>query len=176
MDIPDLADLWPLRALTSGTQTSPRVPRAPPRYISLEEELELQRGSCRPPLLADQGRQFSTETQTEFDIFLDSIGVLAAGSLESGTEPLETSSMETQTLQGEEEDFLLFSNNCTQTELERLFSRPAAASLSSETQTRLTGFHDQARTSNTLLHSVLTPEDMYTNIETQTCDLQDLLT
>lgn len=175
VDIPDLADLWPLRALTSGTQTSPRVPRAPPRYISLEEELQLQRASCRPPLLADQGRQFSTETQTEFDIFLDSIGVLAAGSLEAAAEPLETSSMETQTLQGEEEDFLLFSNNCTQTELERLFSPPAAASLSSETQTRLTGFQDQARTTNTLLHSVLTSEDMYTNIETQTCDLQDFL-
>merc|ERR550517_841675 len=82
-----------------------------------------------------------------------------------------TTSMETQTGQGEEEDFLLFAHNCTQTELERLFSPPAPSASTSETQTRLTGFQEPAAVANTFLNT----EDMYSHIETQTCDLQDLL-
>ena len=73
--------------------------------------------------------------------------------------------------QGEEEDFLLFAHNCTQTELERLFSPPAPSASTSETQTRLTGFQEPTAVANTFLNT----EDMYSHIETQTCDLQDLL-
>ena len=165
VDIPDLeACLWPLRNLTSGTQTSPRA--APLRSLSIDSEPDqlLEPVHLQParPLLGEQGRQYSTETQTEFDLFLDSIGVLGGG--------LE---QETQTGQGEEEELLLFAHNCTQTELERLFS-PPAPSLSSETQTSLTGFQEER---GAMVHSVLTQDqDMFTHIETQTCDLQDLLT
>lgn len=195
VDIPDLElCLWPLRNLTSGTQTSPRI--APPlRTLSLDSEPGLVVGEevgvvgregeevgvkvQHTPQLGDQGRQFSTETQTEFDLFLDSIGVPSRG-VEGlgGMEPLEMTSMETQT-QEAEQDFLLFANNCTQTELERLFSPPCSGSslLSSETQTQLTGLQG-ARAQAGLVQSVLehaSQQDMYTNIETQTCDLQDLL-
>jgi hypothetical protein len=178
VDIPDLECLWPLRNLTSGTQTSPRA-AAPLRSLSLDSEEDgLGQDAGTRPLLADQGRQYSTETQTEFDLFLDSIGVLPTDSgLETlpleAPQPLETSSMETQTGQGEE-DFLLFTHNCTQTELERLFSPPAAAS-SSETQTALTGFQEGGRAGGSL-QAVLGGQDTYSNIETQTCDFQDLLT
>lgn len=168
VDIPDLESLWPLRNLTSGTQTSPRVPLAPLRSLSIDSDVELERVDTRAPLLSQQSRQFSTETQTEFDLFLDSIGVLPNNAS-------ETTTMETQTGQ-EDEEFLLFANNWTQTELERLFSPPANSSLSSETQTALTAFQECRENTSSLLHSVLNNEDMYTNIETQTCDLQDLLT
>merc|ERR1712037_286763 len=79
VDIPDLEALWPLTQLTSGTQTSPRAPQAPPaRTLSLDSDQDSteKASSNLVTSLADQGRQFSTETQTEFDLFLDSIGVL----------------------------------------------------------------------------------------------------
>ena len=176
VDIPDLEALWPLTQLTSGTQTSPRAPQAPPaRSLSLDSDqdsTEKQAGNNIVTSLADQGRQFSTETQTEFDLFLDSIGVLNPDSTRSSnTMEASTTSMETQTGQGEEEDFLLFAHNCTQTELERLFSPPAPSASTSETQTRLTGFQEPTAVANTFLNT----EDMYSHIETQTCDLQDLL-
>jgi hypothetical protein len=171
VDIPDLEALWPLTQLTSGTQTSPRAPQAPPaRTLSLDSDQDPTEKAV--PSLADQGRQFSTETQTEFDLFLDSIGVLNPDSCRTTTMEASTSSMETQTGQDEEEDFLLFAHNCTQTELERLFSPgPAPSASTSETQTRLTGFQEPTAVANTFLNS----EDMYSHIETQTCDLQDLL-
>merc|ERR1712130_126710 len=172
VDIPDLEALWPLTQLTSGTQTSPRAPQAPPaRTLSLDSDQDPAEKAV--PSLADQGRQFSTETQTEFDLFLDSIGVLNPDSGSRNTNSAieaSTSSMETQTGQGEEEDFLLFAHNCTQTELERLFS-PGPSASTSETQTRLTGFQEPTAVANTFLNT----EDMYSHIETQTCDLQDLL-
>jgi len=176
VDIPDLEALWPLTQLTSGTQTSPRAPQAPPaRTLSLDSDQDPteKAGNNIVTSLADQGRQFSTETQTEFDLFLDSIGVLNPDSSRTNTSTMEasTTSMETQTGQGEEEDFLLFAHNCTQTELERLFSPPAPSASTSETQTRLTGFQEPTAVSNTFLNT----EDMYSHIETQTCDLQDLL-
>lgn len=175
VDIPDLEALWPLTQLTSGTQTSPRAPQAPPaRTLSLDSDQDSteKAGSNIVTSLADQGRQFSTETQTEFDLFLDSIGVLNPdSSRNTNTMEASTSSMETQTGQGEEEDFLLFAHNCTQTELERLFSPPAPSASTSETQTRLTGFQEPTAVANTFLNT----EDMYSHIETQTCDLQDLL-
>jgi len=175
VDIPDLEALWPLTQLTSGTQTSPRAPQAPPaRTLSLDSDQDSteKASSNIVASLADQGRQFSTETQTEFDIFLDSIGVLNPdSSRNTNTMEASTSSMETQTGQGEEEDFLLFAHNCTQTELERLFSPPAPSASTSETQTRLTGFQEPTAVANTFLNT----EDMYSHIETQTCDLQDLL-
>lgn len=156
VDIPDFEDLWPLRQNTSGTQTSPRV--APLRRISIdsvEDELTLPALErvevTKTPLLSEQGRQFSTETQTEFEQFLDRLGV-------------EQGERETQT-QGDEEDFLLFANNCTQTELERLFSPDRANT--AETQTCLTAFQTQS-----LIQSVLAEVDTDTShIETQTADL-----
>ena len=177
VDIPDLEALWPLTQLTSGTQTSPRAPQAPPaRTLSLDSDQDSSEKTRNNIVtsLADQGRQFSTETQTEFDLFLDSIGVLNPDSGSRNTNSTmeaSTSSMETQTGQGEEEDFLLFAHNCTQTELERLFSPPAPSASTSETQTRLTGFQEPTAAANTFLNT----EDMYSHIETQTCDLQDLL-
>ena len=182
VDIPDLEALWPLTQLTSGTQTSPRAPQLPPaRTLSIDsnqdpaEKVNNNNNNEVGTSLADQGRQFSTETQTEFDLFLDSIGVLnTSGNNSSNSNNIEasTSSMETQTGQGgEEEDFLLFANNCTQTELERLFSPPAPSAATNETQTRLTGFQEPAAAASTFLNT----EDMYSHIETQTCDLQDLL-
>ena len=99
-------------------------------------------------------RQFSTETQTELDIFLDNY---------EDVERLLTTEMETQTHDGEE-NLLLFANNYTQTGTEDFLSalmiggdsessssghqhtnpfKMDYISCSGETQTRLTGFQEQ---------------------------------
>lgn len=179
VDIPDLEALWPLRNLTSGTQTSPRLPPVSHTNLCIDsdEELDVEHNQVddqRAPLLSEANRQFSTETQTELNLFLDSIAYTDDNLGVLPNTSSETSSMETQTGSEDQDDFLLFANNWTQTELERLFSPPPSSSLSSETQTALTGF--QECKSNLVLQSVLNAEDMYNNIETQTCDLQDLLT
>ena len=165
--VQDTDYLWPLRCHTNGTQTSPRMARLP-RRISEDEDDEADELSL--PSLEPVGgsininktklgetRQFSTETQTDLDIFLDNY---------DDVEKLLTTEMETQTHEGDE-NLLLLANNYTQTGTEDFLSALMIGSggeserrqelelgtntnpfkldyvCSAETQTRLTGFQDQ---------------------------------
>ena len=159
--VQDTDYLWPLRCHTNGTQTSPRMARMPRRISEDEEEDQLRLPSLEPVVSSfnktklGEIRQFSTETQTDLDIFLDNY---------DDVEKLLTTEMETQTHEGEE-NLLLLANNYTQTGTEDFLSalmiggegeRRQEQELSvntnpfkldyvcsTETQTRLTGFHDQ---------------------------------
>ena len=140
-----------------------------------------------------QTRQFSTETQTELDIFLDNYD---SGLTE--VERLLTSEIQTQTHE-DDDSLLLFANNYTQTGTEDFLSAliiggdrgseslattsttssmpgPGAGAgagnpfkldyvCSAETQTRLTGFQEN----NLLLQQVMETRSLDTT-ETQTHD------
>jgi len=201
VDIPDFEDLWPLRLNTNWTQTSPRVPTFT-RKLSLDSEdslpelekivnsqtekivdvesqkiVEINNSySSKPPDLS-QIRQFSTETQTELDKYLDS---WQENSFNNSSlldvEKLLTTEMETQTHEDNDE-ILLCANTCTQTGL-LLFDKPysvqnleAPGGCSAETQTCLTGFQNE--------HSVeanLQDSTVLTHIETQTVEsVQEML-
>ena len=161
--------LWPLKSHTNGTQTSPRIARIPIKTLPDDEDdseaddlglpgLESVSVGCDSKPKFGEIRQFSTETQTELDIFLDNYG---------DVERLLTTEMETQTHDGDD-NLLLFANNYTQTGTEDFLSalmiggdtgdtgdhRTAQInnnpfkldylSCSAETQTRLTGFQEQS--------------------------------
>jgi len=208
VDIPDFEDLWQLKSNTNGTQTSPRVAQIS-RKLSLDsvDELaipELESVSigtdptlpqleqpAKPPL--GETRQFSTETQTELDIFLDSsdwVECVGTGSADNDlpdVEKLLTTEMETQTHE-DDEDLLLFANNCTQTAGDdflsallgggngvRESSTVASFKLeyvcSAETQTSLTGFQG-----HNLLTQVIGQGEVGNNhIETQTQEILDFI-
>merc|ERR1712126_356036 len=91
VNVPDADYLWPLRCHTNGTQTSPRMAQLP-RKLSEDDDddddeddknnsdvddlglptletVEIENACSKPKL--GEIRQFSTETQTELDIFLD---------------------------------------------------------------------------------------------------------
>lgn len=182
-------DLWPLRCNTNGTQTSPRVAQFT-RKLSLDSveelaipDLENVHAVADPTLsqtaklpTLGQTRQFSTETQTELDIFLDS-STWCDNELPD-VEKLLTTEMETQTHEGDE-DLLLFANNCTQTGdrdsdfLSSLLATPFKLEYvcSAETQTGLTGFQG-----HNLLHQVMGPGEVGNNhIETQTQEMMELM-
>ena len=170
-------------------QTSPRMARLPHR-ISEDEDDEAD--ELRLPSLEPVGgvininktklgetRQFSTETQTDLDIFLDNY---------DDVEKLLTTEMETQTHEGEE-NLLLLANNYTQTGTEDFLSALMIGSgaeterrqelelgantnpfkldyvCSTETQTRLTGFQDQ-----NLLLQIGNNQVMINDTQTQTQD------
>ena len=159
--------LWPLRCHTNGTQTSPRIARMPTKsHLDNDDDsdvedlglpsLESVPSHSKPKF--GEIRQFSTETQTELDIFLDNY---------EDVERLLTTEMETQTHEGEE-NLLLLANNYTQTGTEDFLSalmiggdtdetsdvghsshnnnpfKMDYISCSAETQTRLTGFQEQS--------------------------------
>jgi len=207
VDIPDFEDLWPLKCNTNGTQTSPRVAQFN-RKLSLDsvDELALPElenvstgtdptlpqleQSAKPSL--GETRQFSTETQTELDIFLgssdwcDCVGTGSAGNELPDVEKLLTTEMETQTHEGDE-NLLLFANNCTQTAGDdflaallggaevRDTSNVAPFKLeyvcSAETQTSLTGFQR-----HNLLTQVMGQGEVGNNhIETQTQEIIDFM-
>jgi len=196
IDIPVFEDLWPLRCNTNGTQTSPRVAQ-----VSRKLSLDSEDGMADPtlPQLEQAGkptlgeiRQFSTETQTELDIFLESSdwGVECVGSAENDlpdVEKLLTTEMETQTHEGEEN--LLFANNCTQTAGDDFLSALLSGDqvrdsrqhnvtsfkleyvCSAETQTSLTGFQGH----NLLTQVVGQGEVGNNHIETQTQEIFDFI-
>ena len=194
--------LWPLRSHTSGTQTSPRIPRLPSKLSEEEDEDndgvttdvgDLQLPSletvetCTSKTKFGETRQFSTETQTELDIFLDNY---------EDVERLLTTEMETQTHE-DDENLLLLANNYTQTGTEDFLSAliiggdsdadaeveqravgvagPSLASnpfkleyvCSAETQTRLTAFQEPS-----LLLQMDSGQVMINNTETQTQDAE----
>jgi len=206
IDIPVFDDLWPLKSNTNGTQTSPRVSMYC-RKLSVDSvdelaipELENVSASIDPtlPQLLQSTRrslgecqQFSTETQTDLDFFLESsewgecpVNNNADSELPD-VEKLLTTEMETQTHEGEEN--LLFANNCTQTASDDLFSilnnngdgglrnktnLTIEYVCSAETQTSLTGFQG-----NDLLTQVIGQTDVVNNhIETQTQDIIGFIT
>jgi len=208
IDIPDFEYLWPLRCNTNGTQTSPRVPQIS-RRLSMDSDdgmaiPELENVAADPtlPQLEQSGkpplgeiRQFSTETQTELDIFLDTsdwgsdcVVTGSAGNDLPDVEKLLTTEMETQTHEGEEN--LLFANNCTQTAGDDFLSsllcggevRESSTSnlvtpfkleyvCSAETQTSLTGFQGH----NLLTQVVGQGEVGNNHIETQTQEILDFI-
>ena len=186
VDIQDCDYLWPLRCNTNGTQTSPRVSSLV-REIEDDKEdelampgLETVEMMSKPKL--GESRQFSTETQTELDIFLDNY--------EPGltdVEKLLTTEIQTQTTE-DDDSLLLFANNYTQTGTEDFLSaliiggerrvpslvtstaNPLAGNpfkldyvCSAETQTRLTGFQEN----NLLLQQVMGHRSL-DSTETQT--------
>eukprot|EP00092_Neocalanus_flemingeri_P039392 GFUD01042889.1.p1 GENE.GFUD01042889.1~~GFUD01042889.1.p1 ORF type:complete len:360 (-),score=145.95 GFUD01042889.1:317-1396(-) len=210
VDIPDFDDLWQLRCNTNGTQTSPRVAQLS-RKLSLDsvEELampgleivsvvadptlsQMEETSTKPPALGET-RQFSTETQTELDIFLDSsdwgdcVGTGQTDNDLPDVEKLLTTEMETQTHEGDE-DLLLLANNCTQTGGDDFLSALLGVGgggrdnntvtpfkleyvCSAETQTSLTGFEG-----HNLLHQVMGQGQVGNNhIETQTQEMLDFM-
>jgi len=208
VDIPDFEDLWPLKCNTNGTQTSPRVAQLG-RKLSLDSveelampvlenvsavadptlsQLEHQQAAKPPPL--GQTRQFSTETQTELNIFLDSsdwgdcVGTGRTDNELPDVEKLLTTEMETQTHEGDD-DLLLFANNCTQTGGDDFLSALLGGGgrdnsvtpfkleyvCSAETQTSLTGFQG-----HNLLHQVMGQGEAGNNhIETQTQEMMDFM-
>jgi len=197
VDIPDFEDLWPLRINTNGTQTSPRVATFSRRFSvdsvdslplpELEKIDDMADTPKAPPL--SEIRQFSTETQTELDILLDSAdwsqGVTPMSPLQDGfldMDKLLTTEMETQT--HEEENLLLCANNCTQTWpedilIKQLFGHNAPSMVnngcSAETQTCLTGFQSQITGLGVGQSVVGLSETILSHIETQTVDMKDLL-
>jgi len=210
IDIPHFEYLWPLRCNTNGTQTSPRVAQIT-RKLSLDSddgmaipELENVATGTDPtlPQLEQPGkpplgeiRQFSTETQTELDIFLDSsdwgtecVGTGRDDNELPDVEKLLTTEMETQTHEGEEN--LLFANNCTQTAGDDFLSALLSGGeiresrnnntvtpfkleyvCSAETQTSLTGFQGH----NLLTQVVGQGEVGNNHIETQTQEILDFI-
>ena len=178
VNVPEADYLWPLRCHTNGTQTSPRMAQLP-RQLSDDDDDDDEDdknnsdvddlglptletvdvvNACSKPKLGEI-RQFSTETQTELDIFLDNY---------DDVENLLTTEMETQTHE-DDENLLLFANNYTQTGTEDFLSAliiggdtdtdrrqhhpdpsiPTNSNpfkmdyvCSAETQTRLTGFQE----------------------------------
>ena len=204
VDIPDCDYLWPLRSNTNGTQTSPRVSRLVSQIsddtTDKEEEEELTMPGLETVEMMSktklgETRQFSTETQTELDIFLENY--------DSGltdVEKLLTTEIQTQTHE-DDDSLLLFASNYTQTGTEDFLSaliiggdrQPEPQSLlpnpppvvdcgsgggggggnpfkldyvcSAETQTSLTGFQEN----NLLLQQVMETRSLDTT-ETQTHD------
>ena len=197
VDIPDCDYLWPLRCNTNGTQTSPRVSSL---VTEMEDEKEEDEGLTMPGLETmemmskpklGETRQFSTETQTELDIFLDNYDEGL-----TDVEKLLTTEIQTQTHE-DDDSLLLFANNYTQTGTEDFLSAliiggdrrseslattsttssipgPGAGGgagnpfkldyvCSAETQTRLTGFQEN----NILLQQVMEQRSLDTT-ETQT--------
>ena len=164
--VDDTDYLWPLRCHTNGTQTSPRIAECPLKYPDDSDsdndkdddliipELEPITPTINMKPKLGEIRQFSTEmqTQTELDLFLDNY---------DDVDRLLTTEMETQT-HDDDDNLLLFANNCTQTGTEDFLSALIIGSdsrtvptqsnsnpfkldfvCSAETQTRLTGFQEQ---------------------------------
>ena len=128
VDIPDCDYLWPLRCNTNGTQTSPRVSRLVSQIsddTTDKEEEEEEEELTMPGLETvemmsktklGETRQFSTETQTDLDIFLENY--------DSGltdVEKLLTTEIQTQTHE-DDDSLLLFASNYTQTGTEDFLS------------------------------------------------------
>ena len=207
VDIPDCDYLWPLRSNTNGTQTSPRlsslVSQISDDTTDKEEEEEeeqltmpgLETVEMMSKAKLGETRQFSTETQTELDIFLENYGDPGL----TDVEKLLTTEIQTQTHE-DDDSLLLFANNYTQTGTEDFLSaliiggdrRPQSLLTnptpvvdcgsggtgggggnpfkldyvcSAETQTRLTGFQEN----NLLLQQVMETRSLDTT-ETQTHD------
>lgn len=208
VDIPGAEDilksLRPLHRNTNGTQTSPRVKSILTSRLSIEsldEDVEdisevlsmpslehiqapdplmsttMTESSSRAPNLGEI-RQFSTETQTDLDVFLNqgdnwtSVDGTEAAMDDFGEDiDFLTSNMETQT----SSDLLLYANIYTQTGPEHLLPLALTADVpgqhqvppdytcSAETQTSLTGFQsvlDQP--------VMVTDQGIMNHIETQT--------
>jgi len=169
VDIPDFEYLWPLRINTNGTQTSPRVNFERKLSIDSVDSLpipELEKivdisseNMSKFPL--SEVRQFSTETQTELDTFLNS---------SDWSRDIVLGEMETQTY--EEENLMLCANNCTQTWPEDRDFQQLLCQNVAETQTSLTGFHGH---NISLGGGEMSTDTELSHIETQTVDFQDLL-
>jgi len=208
VDIPDFEDLWPLRLNTNWTQTSPRVASIT-RKISMDSEdslpelekiinsqgeivdteskliVEINNSYSSKHQDLSQIRQFSTETQTELDKYLDSWQDNSFNNSLLDVEKLITTEMETQTHEDNDE-VLLCANTCTQTGFEDddlikrlLFDKPYSLNnselpggCSAETQTCLTGFQNEQ-----IVEVVgLQDNTVLTHIETQTVEsVQDFL-